>query len=105
MEMFFVLIYFVFGILSLILFFKVWGMCNNVARIRELMEMRNSIDSNPTSETENVSKTFAVGDKVVILKTGKVTTVTEVKDGKYECASNNGKSYDGVFSQCELNKF
>lgn len=29
------IIIFVFGILSLILFFKVWGMCNNVKAIRE----------------------------------------------------------------------
>lgn len=105
MELFFVFIYFVFGILSLILFFKVWGMCNNVSRIRELMEMEISKGFTPHSETEKASKTFAVGDKVVILKTGKVTTVTEVKDGKYECASNNGNFYDGVFSQSELNKF
>lgn len=28
----------VFGILSVILFFKVWGMCNNVKEMKELLE-------------------------------------------------------------------
>lgn len=35
MEDFMILISVIFGILSLILFFKVWGMCNNVKKIKE----------------------------------------------------------------------
>lgn len=34
MEIFILILYVVFGILSLILFFKVWGMCNNVYKIK-----------------------------------------------------------------------
>lgn len=35
MEDFVILISVIFGILSLILFFKVWGMCNNIKKIKE----------------------------------------------------------------------
>ena len=35
------LILFVFGILSIILFFKVWGMCNKVKEIKEILEKNN----------------------------------------------------------------
>lgn len=35
MEGFLIFIAIVFGILSLILFFKVWGMCNNVKQLKD----------------------------------------------------------------------
>ena len=50
-----VLIGFIFFILSIILFFKIWGMTNDVAKIREMMEadrkMRAKVEA-----TENAEK-------------------------------------------------
>lgn len=50
-----VLIGFIFFILSIILFFKIWGMTNDVAEIREMMEadrkMRAKVEA-----TENAEK-------------------------------------------------
>lgn len=34
---------FVFGILSLVLFFKVWGMCNNVERIEKRITPKGNV--------------------------------------------------------------
>lgn len=69
------------------------------------MEFKNARANNLKDETDKTSMKFDAGDKVVILKTGKVTTVTGIKDGMYERSSNNGNFYDGVFCQDELNKF
>lgn len=99
------LVYIVAGILGIILFFKVWGMTNNVARIRELLENEKNSDNVTEKCVGTASSSFKVGDKVVILKSGKVSFITEVTGDKYECASNNGTFYDGAYSASELHKF
>ena len=99
------LVYFVGGILGVILFFKIWGMTNNVARIRELLENQLKGDSVAKENVGVSCDSFNVGDKVVILKSGKVSFVTEVNGDKYECSSNNGNFYDGTFRANELHKF
>lgn len=105
MELLFGLISLVCGILGMILFFKVWGMCNNVARIRELAEA-HYFKSNAQPKVEEPSKKkFSVGTKVVILRNGKVTDVTAVYDDGYECAIANEKSSNGLYAADELNKF
>lgn len=45
MEDFMVLISVIFGILSLILFFKVWGMCNNISRINKKINKNDDIET------------------------------------------------------------
>ena len=40
-----VLISVIFGILSLILFFKVWGMCNNISRINKKINKNDDIET------------------------------------------------------------
>lgn len=44
MEDFVIFISIIFGILSLILFFKVWGMCNNVKKIKEHLIQVDNIE-------------------------------------------------------------
>ena len=99
------LVYIVAGILGIILFFKVWGMTNNVARICELLEKEKNGNNVTEKCVDAISSSFKVGDKVVILKSGKVSFVIEVIGDKYKCASNNGTSYDGTYSASELHKF
>lgn len=92
------------SILSIILFFKVWGMTNNVARIAKLLE-KKKYKSSVKESNHTACDSFNVGDKVIILKSGKVSFVTEINGDKYECSSNNGNFYDGAYSANELNKF
>lgn len=106
MEMIFSLLYIVFGILSLILFFKVWGMCNNVKHLTEYLisHIESTKKEQGTNKDNLENKSLKVGDKVVILKTGKITQIIDIKDGQIECASNNGNYYDGIFKAEDLNK-
>ena len=97
------IVYVVSCILGITLFFKVWGMTNNVSRILELLE--NNYTKKEHRHVGVPCDKFKIGDKVVIIKTGKVTFVTEVNGDMYECASNNGTFYDGVYKAEELHKF
>ena len=97
------LILLVFGLLNVILFFKILGMCNDVSRIHAMLYDRFYGEKEKASALE--SNKFKVGDKVVILKSGKVTTVVGIEGDKVECKSENGDSYCGVFNSSELNKF
>lgn len=97
------IVYIVSLILGVVLFFKVWGMTNNVSRILELLE-NNYRKEEPRPVAVPCDK-FEIGDKVVIIKTGKVTFVTEINGDMYECASNNGTFYDGIHKAEELHKF
>lgn len=51
MEVFLILVLIVFGILSLVLFFKVWGMCNDVREINVIMrQMRKEENARDAAE-------------------------------------------------------
>lgn len=43
MEDFLEIIVFVFGVLNIVLFFKIWGMTNNVAAMREKIAVSNKV--------------------------------------------------------------
>lgn len=74
----------VFGVLQIILFFKIWGMTNNVAAIRRIME---SGESGAGEEDETVTDAIAVGALVVRKSTGEQLKVTGVdENGKFVCA-------------------
>lgn len=45
MNDFAIVISLIFGILSLILFFKVWGMCNNVMKIKEHLIQADDVEA------------------------------------------------------------
>jgi hypothetical protein len=100
---FLLIVYVISCILGITLFFKVWGMTNNVSRMLEIMEQKNKEEL----KTENESpKDFnvSVGDKVFIKSKGKESEVIGIKGDKYECSSNNGNFYDGVFDRNDLIK-
>lgn len=42
----------IWGILCLILFFKVWGMCNNVSKILELLEKKSAKEDIRSSQQD-----------------------------------------------------
>lgn len=58
---FLALISFVFAILSIILFFKMWGMTNDVAEIKELLKKQNEYKN----EEKSIEKIITTVDDVV----------------------------------------
>lgn len=46
----------VFGILQIILFFKVWGMTNDIARMRELMEAQREKQTDNPNKVQKLAK-------------------------------------------------
>ena len=57
----------IFGILQIVLFFKIWGMTNNVRRILTIMEDENleKIQTRKSASTNLVDCKFSSGDLVV----------------------------------------
>ena len=56
MDLLFFVIAIIFGILQIVLFFKVWGMCNNVERIADKFAPQYIPETNNTSETAKADK-------------------------------------------------
>lgn len=115
----YILILFVFGVLNIILFFKIWGMTNNISEMNHtlsniekvlLSKKKSDIINNDdylnkpygTDSTERHNK-FSLNDSVVIKMTGKLTHITKITDeGKYVCYSSEGSFFDGVFEDEQL---
>ena len=82
----------VFGILQVILFFKIWGMTNDVCKIRELLEnFSKSNTNNSLKEFVEECATIEVDDFVMEIKTQKEFKVTRIIDeNKFECIERDG---------------
>lgn len=94
----------VFGVLQIILFFKLWGMTNDISRMRSIMEEHlNNIDNNSIELKDN--KGIKVEDLVVELKTERQMKVTNIIDGKYECKLAGGIAPVGLFNRNEIELF
>ena len=105
MDVLFSLIVFIFGILNIILFFKIWGMTNNVTSMKEtLSQIEKYIRPKEEAKDENVSSLgrFSIDDLVVIKATEKQTHIAKIINGEYECYSGGGMNYDGLFTDDEL---
>lgn len=90
MEIFVSLIIIVFGVLQIILFFKLWGMTNDVrelvehfcrSRIADKQESRDSV-----SEYDKRLDTVEKGDYVIRLSDGKKMIVSNIKDDILICS-------------------
>ena len=68
----------IWGILNIILFFKIWGMTNNIKTMKNIILSANSSDSE-----------IAVGDFVYSFRLNQVCMVTKIHPGKdpYECVT------------------
>lgn len=109
MEKILILIGLVWGILNLILFFKIWIMCNNVSKLTNHI-CGNSI---PQESAKEIKQTYTptnsenldvkdydsgldnikIGDKVRRISDGKVLEVTAVGEEVLEC---KGGMLDGI---------
>lgn len=98
----------VFGILQIILFFKLWGMTNdvNTIKIKYLESLSNSLVS-PGVIKNNSETKFTEGALVVNIKSGKQMRRKEFNavTGKYSCYSNGGTIFEGDFDETEIKLF
>lgn len=112
------LVMIVFGILQIILFFKLWGMTNDIRDIKnkylnaesqhcEVSEPNHSASVNETKDEPKhyLELRFQPGDLVVLKTTGKQMRVKDVIDGKFSCYSQNGMVHDGIFNESEIKLF
>ena len=106
MEGFLVIVYIimlVWGILNIILFFKVWGMTNDIRQIKDIIYNNSSTDKNNSGVTvsDNQEKVLnnddnpielVPGDKVVNKYTNETVIISQVLSKDFvECESETGK--------------
>ena len=98
METFAVIIEVIFGILGLILFFKVWAMTNDVRELKDhILPYLQNKGNKPNKGIEPIierkddgDKEFASGTIVVEVATGRQLKIKHrLPDGRYKCSYNN----------------
>ena len=109
MEKILILIGLVWGILNLILFFKIWVMCDNVRKLTNHICGKES----PNESAKEIKQTYTpanlenrdvkdydsgldnikIGDKVRRISDGKVLEVTAICENELEC---KGGMLDGI---------
>lgn len=97
----------IFGILQIILFFKVWGMTNDVKKVKNIMEMKFEQEiSNKNIIDNDFQSDIKVGDSVVELKNERQLKVCAITiDGKYKCKVAGGIVEVGTFDRSEIELF
>lgn len=97
MEAFTIIIGFVivaFGILQIILFFKLWGMTNDVARIKEYMYMAMPTKSHDAKilkgqPNDSSHPDWVIGSRVVHVHSGNPMKITSLNsNGTFVCAKD-----------------
>lgn len=94
----------VFGVLQIILFFKLWGMTNNVAELTQIA--KGMISNKQVNKQTNklIDSDIKQEDLVVELKTERQMRIASItNDGKYECKVSG--NIVGTFSRNEIELF
>jgi hypothetical protein len=97
MELFITILVAVFGILQIILFFKLWGMTNNVARIKEYVgrideRANNQVILNEASDNHNEDSIpdWTIGSRVVRKATEKQMKIIGLNsNGTFVCTTDD----------------
>ena len=96
----------IFGILQIILFFKLWGMTNNISEIKELIKSHaaKEKDSSMPKKTDARSDRYInIEDLVVELKSEREMRVMNItEDGKYQCKVLGAIAPAGLFDRNEI---
>lgn len=93
-----------FGILQIILFFKLWGMTNDVKEMKNMMRSYSNKMKTPIENTERKNGILEKDALVVDLKTEKQMKISELlANGKYKCYSNS--MHVGDFAPSEIMEF
>ena len=123
MEEFLVVIYFIcfiWGILNIILFFKVWGMTSDIREMKNIFislnkkqnmnfqEIKNKeiheSDANLVATKVNWNHKFQIGDMVRYKPNGKTLYIAQILANEYEykCKDADGNFLSAVFFEKEL---
>ena len=99
MEVLYLILALVWSILCLILFFKIWGMTNDIRQIKDhLLGTGNGYVSNN-------SALLKVGDIAKVLKTNEKVMIAEINsNGCFKCIDPVTHKLIGEFSANELEK-
>lgn len=83
-------LFIVFGLLQIILFFKIWGMTNDIAEIKkEFIKYLNKDEETVETSTFDMNNIISNGTLVVEIKTEKQMTFERLlPNHKYECSRN-----------------
>ena len=101
MELITSIILLVFAVLQIILFFKIWGMTNDVRAIKDsLLTKESSIHKTLPKN----SSLLNIGD-LVVSKEGKQMRIKEIQDGKYACYTNGGMHFEGFYEESDIKLF
>lgn len=93
METFVALIIVVFGVLQIILFFKLWGMTNDVRKLtKQFCEsskpMIQVVKETPITNYDKRLDFIKKGDYVIRVSDGKKMLVSNITDGKLVCSAS-----------------
>ena len=95
MDLIISLVSIIAGILNIILFFKLWSACNNLAKMRDTL----------TACASTVAKTsggFKVGDHVILKRENRELVIDRINNvGDYVCVNTSGATV-GTFKESEL---
>ncbi|MBF0651266.1 hypothetical protein IR083_20825 [Dysgonomonas sp. GY75] len=106
-DILFVIICIIFFIFQIILFFKLWGMTNDIREIKYkylYKENENTLHDENVLPREGFK--FKENDLVILISTGLQMRIKEItEDGKYACYSNAGMTHAGNFTENEIELF
>lgn len=105
----------IFGVLQIILFFKIWGMTNDVKRLTNKFcnsENRSSnIDDSNRTPCENIPDNtpdngveISIGDTVIRRKDSKEMIVDRIVCGKYGCVEPSTRKFIAGYIRDEIRK-
>lgn len=115
MTEFVTIILLIFGVLQIILFFKIWGMTNDVKRLAN----KFCSNDNNLSNTNDLAETpcdgipdntpdgdaeISIGDKVIRRKDSKEMIVDRIVCGKYGCVEPSTRKFIAGYIRNEIRK-
>ena len=107
METLLGVIFIVFGLLQIILFFKIWGMTNDVREIKYKYLKRGGDDiTSLQNASDSIDESSPIKDNDEVIEIGssrRMFVYGKTNDGQYNCyAGYNGVGFIGKFSEVEL---
>lgn len=104
METIYLVIIAVFGVLQIILFFKIWGMTNDVRKLTNKFCPKEAPAPLPkiTHEIQADDAPLAVGDIVERCSDGKEMVVDRIVGGRYGCADVNTNVFISGYNRNQL---
>ena len=110
MQVFTILATLVYAVLCIILFFKVWGMCNDVRELKNYFIKAHGVESivPQTSNKEVEDGIFEPGQTVIYPPMQRVMIVKEITaDGLIACVSyNKGKEeFEGKYKPSQIKHY